>query len=281
MDILQRLFNVPKPVIAMVHFPALPGRPQYDAVGGLQAILGRVGHDVRVLQEAGVQGLLFCNEQDLPYSFEVPAEIPATMAYIIGRVRDEVGVPFGVNILWDPVATVRLAAATEAAFVREVFTGTYESDMGLWSPKGDQAFLLRRQLDARHVAVFNNITPEFARSIAGRSVAERARVAAFFGADALLISGQMAGASADSADIREAKEAIAESAAPIPVLANTGVNESNIESILTVADGAIIGTGFKVDRFIWNPVDPERAQRLMQAVQALRARMSAGVGVQG
>ena len=151
------------------------------------------------LQEAGVNGVLFCNEKDLPYSFEVAAEIPATMAYIIGRVRDEVHVPFGVNILWDPVATIRLAAATGASFVREVFTGTYESDMGLWSPKGSEAFLVRRQLDCQHVAVFNNITPEFARSIAGRSVAERAKVAAFFGAEALLISGQMAGSSAEPA----------------------------------------------------------------------------------
>src|SRR5215470_2800728 len=235
MTVLERLFAIPKPVIAMVHFPALPGRPHYDASGGLKAILERVRHDLGHLQDAGVDGLLFCNEKDLPYSFDVPAEIPATMAYIIGRVRSEVRVPFGVNILWDPVATMRLAAATGAAFVREVFTGTYESDMGLWSPRGTDAFLVRRQLDAQYVAVFNNITPEFARSIAGRSVAERARVAAFFGADALLISGQMAGASADAADIREAKAAIAESATPVPVLANTGVNESNVESILAVA----------------------------------------------
>jgi uncharacterized protein len=268
MDILQRLFSVPKPVIAMVHFPALPGRPSYDAQGGLDALLARVRHDLHALQTAGVDGVLFCNEKDLPYSFEVPAEIPAAMAYIIGRVREEVVVPFGVNILWDPVATVRLAAATDASFVREVFTGTYESDMGLWSPKGSEAFLLRRQLDCQHVAIFNNITPEFARSIAGRSVAERAKVAAFFGADALLISGQMAGASANPEFIREAKEA----APAIPVLANTGVSESNIDTLLSSADGAIVGTSFKVDGYIWNPVDPERAQRLMEKARAIRAR---------
>lgn len=270
MDILQRLFSVPKPVVAMVHFPALPGRPTYDTQGGLEAILARVRQDVRALQDAGVDGLLFCNEKDLPYSFEVAAEIPATMAYVIGRVRDEVSVPFGVNILWDPVATVRLAAATGASFVREVFTGTYESDMGFWSPKGSEAFLLRRQLDCQHVAVFNNITPEFARSIAGRSVGERAKVAAFFGADALLISGQMAGASANPEFIREAKEA----APAIPVLANTGVSEANIDTLLSVADGAIVGTSFKADGYIWNPVDPERAQRLMEKARAIRARLA-------
>src|SRR5579859_7732349 len=259
MDILQRLFATPKPLIAMVHFPALPGRPAYDAHGGLEAILARVRHDMHALQDAGVDGLLFCNEKDLPYSFEVPAEIPAAMAFIIGQVRSEVRLPFGVNILWDPMATIRLAAATGAAFVREVFTGTYESDMGFWSPRGTDAFILRRQLDCQHVAIFNNITPEFARSITGRSVAERARVAAFFGAEALLISGQMAGSSADPALIREAKETVSN----VPVLANTGVSEANIEDLLSIADGAIVGTSFKVDGYIWNPVDPERALRLV------------------
>jgi uncharacterized protein len=266
MDILEKLFGRPKPIVGMLHFPALSGRPRYDAVNGLEGLVSRVRQDLASLQQAGVDGVLFCNEKDLPYSLEVPAEIPATMAYVIGRVRDEVRVPFGVNVLWDAVATIRLASATGAAFVREVFTGAYESDMGFWSPRGADAFVLRRQLDIQGVAVFNNVTPEFARSLAGRSVADRARAAAFFGADALLISGPMAGASADPALIREAKEAVPGT----PVLANTGVNEANVERLLAVADGAIVGTAFKVDGQIWNPVDPSRARRLVQRVREIR-----------
>jgi len=270
MNALERLFTQPKPIIAMIHFPALPGRPSFDAVGGLEAILTRVRQDLRHVQEAGVDGILFCNEKDLPYSFEVPAEIPATMAATIGRVHEEIRVPFGVNVLWDPLATIRLAAATGALFVREVFTGTYESDMGFWSPPGDQAFILRRQLDCSQLAIFNNITPEFARSLSGRTVTERARAAAFFGADALLISGHMAGASADPSQIREAKQAV-----PLtPILANTGVNEDNIEAMLTVADGAIVGTSLKVDGYIWNPIDPERVKRLVARVRVIREAAS-------
>jgi membrane complex biogenesis BtpA family protein len=261
------VFAEPKPLIAMVHFPALPGRPQYDAQGGLDAILARVRQDLRHLQEAGVDGVLFCNEKDLPYTFDAPPEIAATMAFIIGRVRDEVRVPFGVDVLLDPVSTMRLAAATGAAFVREVFTGTYESDLGLWSPRGTEAFVLRRQLDCQQVMVCANITPEFARSMAGRSVAERARSAAFLGAQVLLISGQLAGDPPDPALIREAQEA----ASGTPVFANTGVSEDNVERLLGVADGAIVGTSLKVDRNLWNPVDPARARRLVERVRAIRA----------
>jgi len=271
--ILERLFAQPKPVIAMVHFPALPGRPYFDAQGGLDAILARVRADLHHLQEAGVDGVMFCNEKDLPYSLEVSAEIPATMAFVIGQLLSEVRVPFGVNVLWDPLATIRLAAATGAAFVREVFTGVYESDMGLWAPRGSDAFVLRKQLECQQVAIFNNITPEFARSIAGRTVAERARTAAFFGADALLISGAMAGAAVDPGALREAKDTVPS----VPILANTGVAEHNIDELLSIADGAIVGTSFKQDGYIWNPVDPERARRLMDRARALRThtRLSA------
>ena len=274
MTILEHLFARPKPVIAMVHFPALPGRPYFDAQGGLDAILTRVRQDLRHLQDAGVDGVMFCNEKDLPYSLEVSAEIPATMAFVIGQLRSEVRVPFGVNVLWDPLATIRLAAATGAAFVREVFTGVYESDMGLWVPRGSDAFVLRKQLECQRVAIFNNITPEFARSIAGRTVAERARTAAFFGADALLISGAMAGAAVDLAALREAKDA----APSVPILANTGVSEHNIDQLLSIADGAIVGTSFKQDGYIWNSVDPERARRLMDHAHALRTHTRLGAG---
>ena len=143
--------------------------------------------------------------------------------------------------------------------------------MGLWSPRGTEAFLLRKQLECQHVAIFNNITPEFARSMAGRSVAERARAAAFFGAAALLISGQMAGASADPEQIREAKEAVPQAL----VLANTGVSEKNVETLLGIADGAIVGTSLKENGFIWNPVDPERVRRLMARVREIREDQNA------
>jgi uncharacterized protein len=66
--------------------------------------------------------------------------------------------------------------------------------------------------------------------------------------------------------IREAKETVPH----VPVLANTGVSVENIEQLLAIADGAIVGTSFKIDGHIWNPVDPERARRLVERVHAIR-----------
>ena len=108
-------FGTPKPVIAMLHFPALPGRPQHDRARGRAHLLEVVGRDLEVLQTAGVDGVLFCNEADIPYQLAVGVEIPAAMAAIIGELRSTIRIPFGVNILWDAKASLALARATVRA----------------------------------------------------------------------------------------------------------------------------------------------------------------------
>src|SRR5205807_1470238 len=109
--------------------------------------------------------------------------------------------------------------------------------------------------------------PEFSRPVSGRSVEERARGAAFLGADAILISGPMAGTPYVSSELRGAKEAVPET----PVLANTGVRPENVLDALSVADGVIVGTSLKVGGSTWNPVDPERARRMVELVAQARA----------
>ena len=44
----------------------------------------------------------------------------------------------------------------------------------------------------------------------------------------------------------------------VPVFANTGVNIANVADVLSIADGIVIGTHFKVDGNTWNAVDGSR-----------------------
>jgi uncharacterized protein len=248
-----------------------PARPAGSAAarcrGRLAGVYQALRQDVLALQEAGVDGLLFCNEHDLPYSVGVGVEVAAAEAAVIGRLTDQLTVPFGVDLLWDPKSALAVARATGAPFVREVFTGVFESDMGLLAPDFGELAGYRHAIGGDGIAIFTNITPEFSRSVSGRSVAERARGAAFVGADVLLISGSQAGAQVDLAELREAKAA----AGDVPVLANTGVTHENIEQILTIADGVIVGTALKVEGSTWNPVDPDRARRMVDTVRRARS----------
>lgn len=43
--------------------------------------------------------------------------------YIIGKLKDEISVPFGVNVVKNPIATIDLGAATGAKFGRSCFSG--------------------------------------------------------------------------------------------------------------------------------------------------------------
>lgn len=266
-SVLESLFGRSKPVIAMMHLLPLPGRPLYDSKGGIAAIVDALRRDLDILQGGGVDGLLFCNEGDRPYSFLIDRAPIAAMAAVIGELRPHITLPYGVDLLWDPMAALAVAQAVRACFVREVFTGVYDSDMGLWQPNAASTLDYRRNIGAEDVRLFFNIEPEFARPLSPRpfgSLAHSVVVSSL--ADAILISGAMAGAEADLEHIREAKVAVTET----PVLANTGVKIGTVRKTLAIADGVIVGTGLKQDGYTWNPVDADRVHRFMEEVRVAR-----------
>lgn len=267
-SLLETLFGRSRPVIAMMHLLPLPGRPLYDSKGGMAAMVDALRRDLDILQDGGVDGLLFCNEGDRPYSLRIDRAPVAAMAAVIGELRPHIRLPFGVDMLWDPLAALAVAQAVRASFVREVFTGVYDSDMGLWQTDAAAALDYRRQIGAEHVRLFYNIEPEFARPVSPRPIGALAHsVVVSSLADVILISGSMAGAETNLEHIREAKAAVPNT----PVLANTGVKIETVRDTLAIADGVIVGTGLKYDGYTWNPVEAERVQRFMDEVRAARA----------
>ncbi len=260
-------FGVAKTVIGMVHLGALPGTPLYDEKSGLGGIVEAARADLLALQAAGFDAVMFGNENDRPYEFDVDRASTATMAFVIGRLRSEITVPFGVNVLWDPISTVALAAATGAAFVREIFTGTYASDMGPWTPDAGAAMRYRNRLGCGDVAMLYNVSAEFADSLDRRSLADRARSAVFSSIpDAVLVSGQITGEAAAMSDLEAVKKVLPDT----PVLANTGVKHETVADILAIADGCVVGSALKIGGDTWNAVDPDRAADFMD--RARRAR---------
>ncbi len=260
----HRIFPSGRPLIAMAHVPPLPGTPLYDADAGIAGLVDSLRQDVAVLVDAGFDAVMFCNEGDRPYRFEAGYDGVAVMAHVITEAAPD-GIPYGADFLWDASAALAIAAATGASFMREVATGFYESDMGPWTTDAGALLRERRRLGADDLAVFMNITPEFASPIGSRDLHAIARSAVVSSIpDAILISGPMAGAEPDLAALEAAKAAVGDEA---PVLVNTGAKSTNIASFLSVADGAIVGSDLKVDGYTWNPVDPERARRFVEAAR--------------
>lgn len=268
MDRFAEVFGTAKPVIAMVHLGALPGSPLYDAQGGLEKLLDDARKDLHALQAAGFDAVMFGNENDRPYAFDVDTASTATMAAIIGALKQDITLPFGVNVLWDPMATVALAAATGASFCREIFTGTYASDMGVWAPDAGKALRYRDGLGRKDLLMLYNVSAEFADSLDRRPLPDRARSAVFSSIpDAVLVSGQITGEAARMEDLEGVKAVLPDT----PVMANTGVRHDTVADVLAIANGCVVGSALKVDGHTWNAVDPDRAKDFMDRARQARA----------
>ncbi len=265
---IKELFKVEKPIIAMCHFMALPGDPDYDNAKGIKNIVDKARDDLMALQTGGVDAVMFSNEASLPYLTKVEPITTVTMARIIGELLPDIKVTFGVNVLWDPSASIDLAVATGASFVREIFTGVYASDFGMWSPKCGEVIRHQHAVHGEHVRLLFNIVPEAAVYLAERKIADIARSTVFNNKpDVLCVSGLTAGEETSSATLKIVKNAVPDT----PVFANTGVRLANIEEQLSIADGAVVGTTFKKDGYIWNAVDVNRVASFMDRVKKFRA----------
>lgn len=266
----QELFNVVKPIIGMVHMRALPGDPQYDAEKGLDWVYEKAKEDLLALQEGGVDAAMFSNEFSLPYLTEVRCITTTSMAAIIASLKPHIRIPFGVNVLWDSMASLDLAVATGAQFVREIFTGVYSSDFGLWSTSCGEAVRHRRAIDGQDVRLLFNIVPESAVYLGDRDVADIARSTVFNARpDALCVSGLTAGKETSTQTLTLVKEAVPD----VQVFANTGVRPENVRDQLKIADGAVVGTAFKKDADVWNTVEEERVRAFMDQVKTIRGKL--------
>jgi membrane complex biogenesis BtpA family protein len=267
MNWIRELFQTNKPIIAMCHFRALPGDPYYDHDGGMEKVVDLARTEFLALQEGGVDAVMFSNEFSLPYLKKVNPETTAAMARIIGEIKSEIRIPFGVNVLWDPFASIDLAAATGAMFIREIMSGVYASDFGLWDTNTGEIVRHKTRLGLKDLKLFFNIVPEAAKYLAARDITEIAKTTVFNNRpDVICVSGITAGAATDTEVLTKVKNTIPDTA----VFANTGCNINTIEKILSIADGAVVGTTFKKDGKFDNYVEPGRVREFMDKVRSVR-----------
>ena len=267
MSWLKEIIGTEKAIIAMCHLQAMPGDPSYDKSKGMAWVLEKAKADVEALQEGGVDAIMFSNEYSLPYLTKVKCETVASMARIIGELKRYVDIPYGVNCLWDPIASLDLAVATDAKFVREIFTGVYASDFGLWNTNCGETVRHQHEIGAENVKLMFNIVPEAAIYLGNRDIESIAKTTVFnCRPDALCVSGATAGSATDPEILRRAKNAVPDTV----VFANTGCRVDTIEKLLNTADGAVVGTTFKFEGKFENGVDKSRVKEFMDVVKKYR-----------
>lgn len=274
---IEELFHVKKPIIGMLHLDALPGDPRYKPQGSLDQVVHHALEDLQALQDGGIDGVLISNEFSLPYERHMSFVTPAAMARIIGEIKSEIKVPYGVDCISDGLATIELAAAVDAKFVRGTFSGVYVGDGGIYN--NDFAALLRRKtalhLDKLKMLYF--INPESDRNLDTRPLVDIAKSTIFKAhPDGLCISANAAGQDVDDELIRSVKDG----APDVVVLCNTGCRPDTIRAKLKFADAAVVGTYFKENGKLENDklenvrVDIERVKQFMDVVKELRKEIA-------
>lgn len=271
MKSLKELFEVEKPIIGMVHLQPLPGSPGYTG-RKMEPIIEKALDDARALVAGGVNGLIVENMWDLPYfvGSEVPPEEMTAHAVAARKVVEAVDVPVGVNVVHNGgVVTLAIAVAAGARFIRVcLLTGARVWDTGELD-HGCAARLIRKrkELGAEHIKILADVDKKHSVAFPGIDLATHIEWTEFYLADALIISGKMTGSAPDLEKVKQAKQL-----ADRPILLGSGATEDRIVDFLKYADGAIVGTYFKVDGIAENPVDVNRVRKFMDVVSKARAK---------
>ena len=268
MTFIEEIFHVDKPIIGMLHLPPLLGSPKHDYDKTLDDLVEIALKDVRALIDGGVDGILISNESDVPYLLRVGPETIASFTYIVSQLKNELTVPFGIDVLWgDAKASYAIAKSVGAKFVRTLLAGVHAGDLGLINTYAGEVMRYRRFIRAENIKTFIYLNPEMSAPIAERPLHIVAKTVSWLSiADAFCVSGPMPGMPPDLNVVRKIKEEVPNAV----VIANTGMNKENVADYLKILDGAIVGTAFKVGNITLNPVDEKKVREFMEVVKRIR-----------
>jgi len=257
------LFPAPKPIIGVIHLPALPGYPQSK---GIDHAVEKALADLAALEAGGADGVLVENEHDRPHTVLSAPETTACMTRVTREVvaaarRCVIGIEILLN---DPAASLAVARASGAKFIRtDYFVDPMERPehggaMHI-DPEGVMAY--RSRIGAEDVLVLADIQVKYAHMLVPRGLDGSARLAREHRADAAIVSGNATAEPPTAAEVALAKRG----AGALPILIGSGIDVGNAAALLSVADGAIVGTSLKQGDYI----AAEKVERLVTVARGL------------
>ena len=266
---LKSVFANAKPLIGMVHLPPLPGAPRYNEEK-MADIADFAVSEALKLRDAGFDGMLMENFGDVMFYKQARPETISSMTYVAKAIRDGVpSIPLGICVLQsDAIAAISIAHVVEAEFVRvPYYTETYVVDAGIMESCAAEALRFRRLLGS-DALIFADVHIKHGYPLSQRPIEDSADDAVNRGlADVVIVTGKKTGGPTNREDIVNVKARIPD----WPVFAGSGVSVGDAHRILSVADGAIVGTSLKENGDTNKPIDVAKAREIIRLVQQIRS----------
>ena len=247
-------------VLAMIQPEPCPGSYLNNGMK-IEEIIERSLEEVKILQDCGYDGYIVQNRNDAPVKQHAQPQNIAYMTALACRLKKEYPKMIqGILVNWDGVASLAVADASGADFVRveHTFTGVEVGYAGFMEAQCVDICEFRKKINTS-VPVYADIQEIHYEQIGKKSLKEAARdlVQNAF-ADGIFVGGKDAKES-----IYMAEQVRHMVGVDIPILLSSGANLENISEILTVFDGVSVGTWIKNGN-MRNPIDSKKAKEFCE-----------------
>lgn len=256
-----------KTVIGMCHLLPLPGDVNFNHKDGIRKIIEVAKRDIEILQNNGLSGILFSNEFSYPYSQKIDQVTVATMSRIIGELKKEISIPFGVDCMYDSKSTIDLACATDADFFRITMPIATITEYEFGFTMLYEIIKHRKNVfSGNNPHMFINITP----TINNLSTTKIEELISFIIAQVSPYALCIAANKIENLIKSNSLNKINNLCTGTYIYCDGGCNISNIESILNYTSGIIVGTAFKNDYVIYNSISQKNTNEFMIKVKSVQ-----------
>lgn len=238
----QKVFGKDKILIGMVHLGPLLG---YSGYPSIDVLIENAVYDAKVLLEAGYDALLIENNYDLPHVEFVDTGVACCMGTCIKEVQNLArNIPMGVCVLWNDYKTaLALAKIYKLSFVRiPVLVDYIRTSFGDINPCHEGLREYRDRFSVEDILVMSDIQVKHSEILNKRDISESALEAIQEGSDALIVTGKWTGDAPNLSKIKTVREKVGD----FPIVIGSGTDSENVDELLKIADGCIVGTSIKV-----------------------------------
>lgn len=250
-------------IIGMCHLSALPGDINFKS--GIKKTIDFAKKDIEILQNNGITKILFSNEFGYPYTNSVDPVTSMAMAYIIGILKSEISVPFGVDCMYDPFSTINLAVATNANFYRITLPRSNMEDYLLGETKIGQ--IIRKTMMYKefsmpelllNVSIPLNITTSIDETVQFLST-----LVTQINPGCICVTSNVLLNWIDNNDLNKIIKCIENT----KLVCDGGCCAENIKIISQNTNGAIIGKSFKKGNVINNPISSKNVKNIIKLIR--------------